>query len=220
VKKPSAGQKPASVGQPSYHERVKGEKRRAAVDAAMEVFLEEGYERASLQQIAHRANVSTATLFKRFPTKASLFEAIALDFWSEDADIAKNPPVGDPRTGLRRIGMDFAALMRQPRMIAFSRLVISEAQRFPELARMTMESGKMAYIRRIGDYVKGERDAGRLKTDDPKTTARQFLAMILDQVFWPAMLNADFTVSDREIKLAVEEALLTILARYEVSKRQ
>jgi TetR/AcrR family transcriptional regulator, regulator of autoinduction and epiphytic fitness len=218
MKKP--GQKPAilSVREPSYHERVKGEKRRAAIDAAMEVFLEQGYERASLQQIASRANVSTATLFKRFPTKASLFEAIALDFWSEDADLGRNPPAGDPRAGLRRIGMEFAALMRQPRMIAFCRLLISEAPRFPELTQMTMESGKMAYFRRVGEYVQKETDAGRLKTDDPNRTARQFLAMILDQVFWPAMLNADFTVSDREAKLAVEESLRTILARHEVSK--
>jgi TetR/AcrR family transcriptional regulator, regulator of autoinduction and epiphytic fitness len=186
----------------------------------MEVFFKQGYERASLQQIASQAKVSTATLFKRFPTKASLFEAIALDFWSEDADIARIPPAGDPRTGLRKIGMEFAALMRQPRMIAFSRLLISEAPRFPELTQMTLESGKTAYLRRIGDYVQKEADAGRLNTDDPQRTARQFLAMILDQVFWPALISADFTISDREMRVAVEESLQTVLARHEVNKRQ
>lgn len=218
MKKPSIRPKPAtpSPQEPSYHERLKGEKRRAAIDAAMEVFLEQGYERASLQQIASRANVSTATLFKRFPSKASLFEAIVLDFWSDDAAIGKIPPVGDPRTGLRRIGMDFAALIRQPQMIAFSRLLISEAPRFPELARMLLESGKMPYIQRVTDYMKREMDAGRLKTEDPKRPARQFLAMISDQVFWPALLRADFTASDRQMKVAVEEALLTVLARYGV----
>ncbi len=218
MKKPSLEQKPAisSAREPSYHERVKGEKRRAALDAAMDVFLEQGYERASLQQIASRANVSTATLFKRFPTKASLFEAIVLDFWSEDAEIDKIPPPGDPRTGLRRIGMDFATLVRQPRMVAFTRLLISEALRFPELAQMMMESGKMPYIYRVSDYVKKEADSGYLKVDDPKRAARQFLAMIADQIFWPALLGADFNVSDREMKLAVDEALLTILARYGV----
>jgi TetR/AcrR family transcriptional regulator of autoinduction and epiphytic fitness len=205
---------------PTYHERVKGEKRRAAINAAMEVFLEYGYERASLQQIATRAGVSTATLFKRFPTKASLFEAIVLDFWSEDAEIGKIPPVGDARAGLRRIGMDFAALVRQPRMVAFVRLLISEAPRFPELTQMMMENGKMPYIHRVSDYVKSESNAGRLKTDDPRKTARQFLAMISDQVFWPALLKADFSVSDREMKLAVDDALRTILARCEVIEEE
>lgn len=218
MKKPSIRPKPAtpSSQEPSYHERLKGAKRRAAIDAAKQVFLEQGYERASLQQIASRANVSTATLFKRFPSKASLFEAIVLDFWSDDAEIGKIPPVGDPRIGLRRIGMDFAALMRQPQMIAFSRLLISEAPRFPELARMALESGKMPYIQRVSDYLNGETNARRLRIEDTRRAARQFLAMIADQVFWPAMLIRDFKVSDRETKLAVEEALLTVLARYEV----
>ncbi|HEY0264264.1 MAG TPA: TetR/AcrR family transcriptional regulator [Granulicella sp.] len=217
MKKPSTEQELTSPG-PSYHERVKGEKRQAAIDAAMEAFLEHGYERASLQQIASRANVSTATLFKRFPTKAALLEAIVHDFWSEDAEIGRMPPAGDPRAGLRRIGMDFAALVRQPRMIAFSRLLIAEAPRFPELARMMLENGKMPYIQRVSEYLKGETAAGRLRIEDTQRAARQFLAMIADQVFWPLLLMPDFKVSDRETKRAVEEALLTILARYEVKE--
>ncbi len=213
---PSVGHKTVT---PSYHERVKGEKRRAAMDAAMEVFLEQGYERASLQQIASRANVSTATLFKRFPTKASLLEVIVRDFWGEDAEIGKIPPPGYPRAGLHRIGMDFAALVRQPRMISFSRLLIAEAPRFPELARMMLENGKMPYIQRVSDYLKAEADAGHLTLEDSQRAARQFLAMIADQLFWPPLLMPDFQVSDGEAKRAVEEALFTILARHAVSNR-
>jgi len=52
----------AAVVEDSYHQRIKEEKRSAAVRAAMELFLEEGYERTSLQQVAGRADVSTATL--------------------------------------------------------------------------------------------------------------------------------------------------------------
>ena len=206
------------VPQPTYHERVKGEKRQAAIEAAMAVFLESGYERASLQQIANRANVSTATLFKRFPTKAALFEAIVLDFWSEDAEIGKIPSLGDPKAGLRKIGFDFAALVRQPRMVSFTRLLIAEAPRFPELAQLMMDRGKMPYIQRVTEYVQHEMAAGRLQSGDAKRAARQFLAMISDQVFWPALLKADFTVTDRETKIAVEDALRTILTRYGVTE--
>ncbi|MFT4113924.1 TetR/AcrR family transcriptional regulator [Silvibacterium sp.] len=221
-KKPQSEPKPATaaVREPSYHERVKGEKRRAAIDAAMEVFLEQGYERASLQQIAGRASVSTATLFKRFPTKAALFEAIVHDFWSEDAEIGRIPPVGDPKAGLRRIGMDFATLVRLPRMVAFTRLLIAEAPRFPELTQVMLETGKIPYILRVADYLKQERAAGRLKVEDPKRAARQFLAMIADQLFWPALLTAGFKVSDRDAKLAVDEALQTLLARHAAPARK
>jgi AcrR family transcriptional regulator len=66
----------------SYHERIKEEKRTAVIHAAMELFLAQGYERTSLQQIGKRADVSTATLFKRFSTKAALFEAMVEEFWA------------------------------------------------------------------------------------------------------------------------------------------
>lgn len=209
---------PSPARKLSYHERVKGEKRRAAIDAAMAEFLELGYERASLQQIANRANVSTATLFKRFPTKAALFEAIVLDFWSDDAEIGKIPPVGDPRAGLRRIGLDYAALTSQPRLVAASRLLISEAGRFPELPRMMLESGKMPYYRRVSDYLAGEVAGGNLAIDDTQRAGRQFLAMIADQSFWPAILLPSANITDRDIEIAVDEALLTFLARYEIRR--
>lgn len=58
-----------------------------------------------------------------------------------------------------------------------------------------------------------EANAGRLQILDESRIARQFLAMISDQLFWPAMLTPDFSASDREAKQAVEEALLTIMSR-------
>jgi len=62
----------------------------------------------------------------------------------------------------------------------------------------------------------GER--GRLEIHDTMRAARQFLAMISDQFFWPAMLTPDSSVSDRDTNQAVEEAVLTLMARYEVAQ--
>jgi AcrR family transcriptional regulator len=93
---------------------VKRVKRQAALTAALETFLEHGYAGTSLQRIAGRARVSTATLYKSFPTKAALFEAIVPELWALTA--ARNTPVaiGDPRSGLRTIGREIAAVCRQP----------------------------------------------------------------------------------------------------------
>ncbi len=82
-----------------------------------------------------------------------------------------------------------------------------------------LENGKMPYIQCVSDYLKAEADAGYLTLEDSQRAARQFLAMIADQLFWPPLLMPDFQVSDGEAKRAVEEALLTILARHAVSKR-
>ena len=201
-------------GMLSYHQRVKGEKRQAAVAAAMQVFLEHGYERSSLQQIASLAGVSTATLFKRFPTKASLFEAIVLEFWSKDTQGDKFPQAGDPWKGLLKIGTDFGNFLRQPHLVALYRVLIAEAPRFPELGKLLTERGKLPYLQRVSDYLQSEVNAGTLDVKDVRRAARQFFAMIADQLFWPAMLQADFQVSDRDAKEAVDEAVKTIMARY------
>jgi TetR/AcrR family transcriptional regulator of autoinduction and epiphytic fitness len=68
----------------SYHQRVQKEKRAAILEAATELFLAEGYDGASLAKIATTAGVSTATLFKRFPTKADLFDAIVTEHWAQE----------------------------------------------------------------------------------------------------------------------------------------
>ena len=63
---------------PEYHRRVADQNRRAVLAAATALFLERGYDRTSLARVAETAGVSKATLFKQFPTKASLFEATVL----------------------------------------------------------------------------------------------------------------------------------------------
>ena len=63
----------------TYHQRIAQEKRELILTAATALFLELGYDRTSLARIAERAGVSRATLFKQFPSKAALFDAIVTD---------------------------------------------------------------------------------------------------------------------------------------------
>jgi AcrR family transcriptional regulator len=84
-----------TTAEEAYHQRVKEEKRSAAVQAAMELFLEKGYARTSPLQVARRADLSSAILFKGFPTKAALFEAIVEEFWAAESDCIDNMPFGE-----------------------------------------------------------------------------------------------------------------------------
>ncbi|MEL7208261.1 MAG: helix-turn-helix domain-containing protein, partial [Actinomycetota bacterium] len=61
---------PAS--QPSLRERRRAETRTAIVDAARELFAEQGYDEARVADVARRAGVSDATLFRYFRAKSSL----------------------------------------------------------------------------------------------------------------------------------------------------
>ncbi len=56
----------------SRRERKKAQTRQAIADAALELFLDKGYDRVSMRDIADAADVSTATIFKHFPGKEAL----------------------------------------------------------------------------------------------------------------------------------------------------
>ncbi|MFE1202327.1 TetR/AcrR family transcriptional regulator [Streptomyces sp. NPDC058762] len=57
---------------PGRRERKKAATRQAIADAALELFLEHGFDRVSVRDVAEKADVSTTTLFAHFPSKEAL----------------------------------------------------------------------------------------------------------------------------------------------------
>lgn len=63
-------------------EEKKQQKRDAICAAGLALFLEHGYERASIEQIAAQAGIARGTFYLYYPSKLELFEALA-DTWFE-----------------------------------------------------------------------------------------------------------------------------------------
>ncbi len=199
----------------TYHQRVAQEKRALIVTAATALFLELGYDRTSLARIAERSGVSRATLFKQFPTKAALFDAIVTEAWST-ADEEDPPPAGDVVDGLGIIGRRYAELLGRPRMTDLFRIVIAELPRFPELAQAQFSHGKMPYFESVRSYLLAEHEAGTMRIEDVDLAATQFLGMISNYVFWPTLLVPGWEVSAERVAQVVDEAVRTTAARYAV----
>ena len=190
-------------------------KRRDVLDAGTEEFLEKGYAGTTLAMIAERAQVSTATVFKHFPTKADIFGAIMGEVFGNDADaLPPAPDPGDPRAGLMEIGADYAALLADPKVRALFRVIIAEVPRFPELGRELYEKGKQPYLVRLKDYVEAEIAAGTLDVGDVDLAIRQFLGMINDVVFWPHMLVIDLEEPQGRVEQVVSAAVEVLLRSY------
>lgn len=201
---------------PTYHQRVAREKREMIVAAATALFLELGYDRTSLARIAERSGVSRATLFKQFPSKPALFDAIVTECWST-ADEDDPPPAGDVVDGLTAIGRRYAELLSRPRMPDLFRIVIAELPRFPELARAQFSHGKMPYFDSVRGYLLAEHEAGTVRIEDVDLAATQFLGMISNYVFWPTLLVPGWEVSPERVAQVVDEAVRTTTARYVVT---
>ncbi|WP_439382060.1 TetR/AcrR family transcriptional regulator [Amycolatopsis lexingtonensis] len=197
----------------TYHQRVAQEKRALIMTAATALFLELGYDRTSLARIAERSGVSRATLFKQFPSKAALFDAIVTEAWSTAAE-EEPPPTGNVVDGLGIIGRRYAELLGRARMTDLFRIVIAELPRFPELAHAQFSHGKMPYFESVRGYLLAEHEAGTVRVEDVDLAATQFLGMISNYVFWPALLVPGWEVSAERVAQVVEEAVRTFAARY------
>lgn len=200
----------------TYHQRVAQEKRALIVAAATALFLELGYDRTSLARIAERSGVSRATLFKQFPSKAALFDAIVTESWSAAGE-EEPPPAGDIVDGLGTIGRRYAELLSRAQMTDLFRIVIAELPRFPELAHAQFSHGKMPYFESVRSYLLAEHEAGTVRIEDVDLAATQFLGMISNYVFWPTLLVPGWEVSTERVAQVVDEAVRTLAARYAVT---
>ncbi|MET9267481.1 TetR/AcrR family transcriptional regulator [Amycolatopsis sp. NPDC004079] len=201
---------------PTYHQRVAQEKRALIVAAATALFLELGYDRTSLARIAESSGVSRATLFKQFPSKAALFDAIVTESWST-ADEEDPPPAGNVVDGLGVLGRRYAQLLGRAQMTDLFRIVIAELPRFPELAHAQFSRGKMPYFESVRSYLLSEHEAGTVRVEDADLAATQFLGMISNYVFWPTLLVPGWEVSAERVAQVVDEAVRTVAARYAVT---
>ncbi|MBZ6247413.1 TetR/AcrR family transcriptional regulator [Streptomyces olivaceus] len=208
-------------GLSDHHRRLAQQKREAITSSATALFLERGYSGTSLARIAEAAGVSKSTLFKQFPTKAALFEAIVTGSWQQRSGQAPaRPPAGDLRAGLVAIGRQYAELVGRPGMTALFRIVIAELPRLPELGRVQFRLGKLPYFDSVRLYLQAEHEAGTARVPDAESAANQFLGMIANFVLWPRMLLTDWNPAAQETGYAVDEAVETMLARYGTGHRE
>src|SRR3954464_12541030 len=152
-------------------------KRRQILDGARQVFLAQGFDGASMGEIARAARVSKGTLYVYFDSKEALFEALILEERRSLAEVlfqldAEDP---DPRSVLRRLGLSFLQVMVRPEHIASVRMVIGAAEKFPRFGRSFYEAGPLEGARRLKTYLDAQVAIGRLRISDTHLAANQFL---------------------------------------------
>ncbi|MFD2469789.1 TetR/AcrR family transcriptional regulator [Amycolatopsis silviterrae] len=81
---------------PGRRERKKAATRQALADAALSMFLERGYDRVTVREIADAADVSTTTLMKHFPTKEALVFDRAPEIDEALIAAVRDRPAGTP----------------------------------------------------------------------------------------------------------------------------
>jgi AcrR family transcriptional regulator len=158
--------------------RPRGEIRRSQIlDAATEVFLENGYGGATIDLVVERAGASKATVYSFFGGKDGLFAAIVEQRVERIVSAFGDPEVvhSDVRHALAHIAERYMEVVMAPDAVGFWRLIIAEGVRFPELARTFFEVGRERTEAHLAAMLSVWREQGLIRLDDPKLAAVQFL---------------------------------------------
>ena len=120
-------------GRPSLEEAKRLHGR--ILDAAADLFFARGYGETSIEAIAAQAGIGKLTLYRRFPDKAALFQAVMMrlvEQWTAAvADIGESD--GTLADALTTAGRNTLSIALSPTSLALHRILFAEAARFPEL---------------------------------------------------------------------------------------
>ena len=196
--------------------------RQAIVRAATEVFLRHGYRGATTDAVAARAAVSKQTVYKHFADKERLFAEVILETTLEVSEALASAVAGtlddarDVRPALRGLADSFLQSLLQPEVLRLRRLVIAEADRFPEVASAWFERGFDRALVILGDAMRRLADRGLLHNlSDPTLAAYQFAGLVMYQPMNQAMFSGTGAVprADKLDRIA-ESAVEVFLATY------
>jgi AcrR family transcriptional regulator len=185
--------------------RPRSEKaRRAILDAAIDLLLEQGLEAVSMDEVADHAGVSKATIYRWWPSK----ETLALDALYHEWDTA---PPSPPDTGSLR--GDLLALVRpwirRARKRPYARVVaalIEETHTDPEFAKLYHER-----------FVNPRRDPARAllrrainRGEIPADTDVEVALDLLYGALFHRLLHAHAPLNDRFVENVVDATLAAL----------
>jgi AcrR family transcriptional regulator len=185
TKKRSVTRAPGRSGRPPNE--LAGEVEERILDAARKVFLDRGFEGASIEEIAGVARSGKPTIYARFRDKKALFTAAVTGYvLAKQGQLENYSPSGTTiEERLASIGVTVLQEALTPEWIGLLRLAIAEARRFPDLGsiviRVTRERGAETMMRLLGEAAKSG-EVGTLPGFSPESlamTARYFIDLIL-----------------------------------------
>ncbi|MDS9469508.1 TetR/AcrR family transcriptional regulator [Paracoccus sp. MBLB3053] len=188
-------------------------KRQQILDGARRMFLQKGFEGASMQDVARAAEVSKGTLYVYFDSKEAMFQALVLEECDRMQEAMRRiaTGTGSVEQELHAIGRQMLLTLLQPEVLAAMRMMIGAAEKFPDLARQIYASGPARSIRTLSEYLELRCLRGDLRIDDCHAASAEFLDLVVAGLQRRALLMMPL-LSDEDIELHVASRVSRFLS--------
>lgn len=157
-------------------------RRKAIVDAAVELFAEVGFRGGTTRELARRAGVTEPVLYEHFQTKSDLYAAIIEASSRQGFEEARGRLEElSRRDNPRTFFMTLARMItdHQRNNPAYFRLILFSALEKHELAELCFERHGRVIHQIVTEFLRRQIDAGVFAEVDAPLTARAFMGMVM-----------------------------------------
>ncbi len=151
------------------------------LDAAEAEFIRSGYAAANTNAITEAFEGSKATLFKYYPTKALLLEAVVKRI-SQDwrAAVAwRNIADPTPQAWLEAFAIQVLGWILSERVLFVGRLGVAEGRNLPELQPVFKDLAVQPLNAVLAQKFESWKAQGRVQCDDPDRLASHFMDLVV-----------------------------------------
>ncbi|WP_368185248.1 TetR/AcrR family transcriptional regulator [Aestuariibius sp. HNIBRBA575] len=194
----------------------RGRKFDQVIEGAREVFMRDGFEGASVDDIAKAAGVSKATLYSYFPDKGALFMQVTKTECERQAtDVLESVDLtAAPRDVLTNIATQLVDFFCCDFGQETYRINVAESPRFPDMGRAFYEMVQVSVIGPLKAYFQAAIDRNELAIEDLDLAACQFEDLCRSQYFIRLIMQVQDHVTPEERERVVVSAVDMFLARY------
>jgi AcrR family transcriptional regulator len=196
----AAGQTRRSRGRPQV--RCDEETLAVILEAARAEFSSSGYAATSMESVARRAGVSTKTLYRLIPNKATLFETMITERMNRFASAVRLKACdgSDIEGSLRDALLACGELLLDSEVIALLRMMLGENEQFPEIAETFYQKAIRRTESTLASWVKTQAERGLIEIDNATEAAGMLLGMLAFQPHRAVMFGHAPAPSRKELE--------------------
>ena len=152
------------------------------LDSALNLFLDKGFEQATIDAIAASVGMTKRTVYARYENKAALFKAAvqrSIERLIVPPATLKALETDDIAATLSAVARLRISQVMTPAGLKQQRIINAESYRFPEIFNMAYEQNTRPVVEFLAGILQRETAAGRLAITEPKRAAMVFLSMVV-----------------------------------------
>ncbi len=189
---------------------------RALLDTAADLFIEVGFEAASLNELVARAGGSKSSIYTYFRDKEGLFIAVVDDL-VDDLLMPLNRPLSPdlPFTeNLLQLAEHTLEVLTSKKGMGLSRIVVTESTRLPAIGQHFFNHGPGQAIRQLAEHLDRLTSAKQIQCEDPELAAEAFWGMLLHKPMLEGYCAIAKPMSKKKRSHYVTRIVETFVARF------